>query len=342
MQVSVTYPISTESLPNKNECTALVSYRAPQEVIRESLEKWRQMPCIVYLKGTCSAGKSTFGRTLENQSKDWVFIDEDLIYIRRYRELFAQRFPKEYAIAACAISSQNLYHAFYRNQVVFHDKASESERLAAKEAVSKVQNELEDPKNVSWKRDAKEQIRSELVEKIQAAFQQHKKVLLDSWLFTAAEIQARFLSARIIRVLLYCPLPIAFDRLKKRNQEGPAMDNIESNRFTGQLMSSFCVLYSMSKKPKTPIESIAKTVLENQFAAMAREVMKANPKGVKRIFIGEEMPQDTFHKKQVDFMQPYEAENTDVLSIEPKDAQDVIINNSGSTQKALDLFISCV
>jgi hypothetical protein len=342
MQVSASQGYSNQfptELPQKTEeCTALIPYKAASEVIRESLEKWKQMPCIAYLKGTCSAGKSTFGRTLESQSRNWVFIDEDVFYIRRYCELIAERFPQEYATASCAIASSNLYHAFYRNIVVFHEKASASERTAASEAVLKVQLALEDPAKAIWKLEAKRQIQSELVAKIQAAFRERKKVLLDSWLFTAAEVQARFGEARVVRVLLYCPLPVAMLRLQKRNQEGQVAGNIESNRFTGQLMSSFCGLYAMSKTPKSPIECVEKTVFETQFAAMASDVKKANTRGAKKIFMNEEMPQDVFQRTQAQFMQPYVVESADALFIAPKDVQDVIINNSGNTQKALELF----
>ena len=334
MQVS-TSNLSVLGANEANTCTALVPYRDQDEVIRTSLAKWRAMPCIVYFKATSCAGKSTLGRAFEQQLNDWVFIDDDVIAYRQYLEAIAQRFPHEYAIVGKAVSPCNLYHAFRFKDVLFYESASDSDRVAAKDALAKVQNELDNPESSPWISAVNQQVRTELIDRVQLAFQQKKNVLVDSWFFNAGQFQEHFPGARVMRLMMYCSLPVAMQRLKKRNQEGLATENIESKRYISQLMGSFCSLYLMSKSPAQPVESVAKTELEAQFVVMTTDVKKASTTGVKKPFTRQEVALEDFEKMRAQFLLPYDSENANHLFIAPKETQDFIINGSFETQKTI-------
>lgn len=321
---------------NENTCTALVPYRAPADVLRENLSRWRALPCIIYLKGTCSAGKSTFGKTFEQQAHKWVFIDDDIIAYSSFLLAIARRFPQEYVIIERVIAPSNLYHAFCRKEVLFYENADEQVRQDAMKALSTVHDMLDAPENRPWVLEVTQQVRTEVLTKIRSVFQQGKNVFLDSWFFTAAEIQERFQTTRVIRLMLYCSLPVVAERLQKRNEEGQACGNIEAKRHVKQLMSSFCDLYEVHTNPQQPIERITKTELDTQFDLMLASVKKANVTSLKKTFTQQEATVELFEKMRAEFMHPYEVANTDSLFIAPKKAQHFIVNGSFTAQKTID------
>lgn len=206
-------------------------------------------------------------------------------------------------------------------------------------ALSAIQNELNQPQNLPWKQEVNEGIRKELIETIQLALTNEKNVLLDSWYFTAAQIQELFPATPVTRVMLYCPFPIAYKRLLKRNKESMARENLQEKRYMNQLMGSFCSLYLLSDQPAQPIQNINKKELDQIFNLIYFTLESENIHNQKQIFTFGELTQSQFQKLQIEFMQPFiELESTH-LYISPKEEQDLIIDHTlGDNQKALDLL----
>lgn len=298
-----------------------------------------KIPIIVYLKGTCCAGKSTLIQSIKQRWENLEIVDEDPIVHRTYPDAVALRFPIEYANIIKTIAEYNLYHALCAKDILFKKTATQEECIKASNALSFIQNELNQSQNLPWKEEVNEGIRREIIETIQLVLQNEKSVLLDSWYFTADQIQELFLATPVIRVMLYCPFPIAYERLLKRNKESMALENLQEKRYMNQLMGSFCSLYQISNQPSQPIQNINRQELDQIFDSIYLTLGNKNINDQKQIFTFGELSRSQFQKLQIEFMQPFmEFESTN-LYIAPKEKQDLIIDYTlGDTQKALDFL----
>ena len=104
-----------------------------------------------------------------------------------------------------------------------------------------------------------------MLEKIQSALDRGKDVLLDSWYFTADQVEEFFPETQLLRVMLYCPFARAYQRLLKRAEESHAQGNMDGKRYMCQLMGSFCSLFEVSSAPAQAIETVNRQELEETF-----------------------------------------------------------------------------
>ena len=107
---------------------------------------------IIYLKGTCCAGKTTLIQAIREKEFDLEIIDEDSVAHRRYPQAVAQRFPSAYASLVKAIAEENLYHALRINDLLFKKGVVQEARIEAEQALRMIQDELNARDNLSWKR----------------------------------------------------------------------------------------------------------------------------------------------------------------------------------------------
>lgn len=296
-------------------------------------------PIIVYLKGTCCAGKSTLIQSIGQRWENLEIVDEDPIVHRTYPNAVALRFPTEYINIIKAIAEYNLYHALRQKDILFKKSATQEECIKASNAVSFIQNELNQSQNLLWKEEVNEEIRKEIIETIQLALQNKKNILLDSWYFTADQIQELFPTTPVVRVMLYCPFPIVYERLLKRNKDSIEQENLQEKRGMNQLMGSFCSLYQMSDQPAQPIQIINRQELDKIFNSVCLTLECENIHDQEQIFTFGEYSQSRFQKLQTEFMQPFVELGSANLYISPKEKQDLIIDHAtGDIEKALDLL----
>lgn len=294
---------------------------------------------IIYLKGSCCAGKSTLIHSIKQKWENWEIVDEDPIVRRTYPDAVVLRFPFEYACLIKAIDKQNLYHALRAKDILFKKTATQEECIKASNVLNAIQNELNQSQNLPWKKEVNERIRKEIIDTIQLALKNEKNVFLDSWYFTADQIQELFPKVSVIRVMLYCPFPIAYERFLKRNKESIAQENLQEKRYMNQLMGTFCSLYQMSDQPSQPIQNINRKELDPIFNSIYLTLKNENIQDQKQIFTFEELSQSQFQKFQTEFMQPFVELESPNLYISPKEKQDLIIDYSiGDTEKAVDLL----
>lgn len=294
-------------------------------------------PVIIYLKGTCCAGKSTLMQLIEKTHPSIETVDEDAIAYETYEEAVSRKFPLEYESIAHAIAPGNRYHAIRAKDIFFNKTASEADCQVATIALDHIQNTLNHPSNRLWTKAINRRIQQKVLGKMRAALLQAKCVLLDSWDFTANQIQQVFPQTPVIRILLYCDFPAAYQRLLKRNREGIAKENIRANRYVLQLMGSFCSLYQIS--PKLSPYKIDKEMLNAAFDETALNLQ--NKKDVRQsIFTYEELSRQQFQKLREDFTSPFKEGCYEHFYIVPKEKQDLIIDNTYmETQQMMDSLI---
>lgn len=299
-------------------------------------------PVIIYLKGTCCAGKSTLIQLLEKTHPHIETVDEDAIAYETYEEAISRKFPQEYESITHAIAPENLYHAICAKDVFFKKTANGADRQIATIALDHIQKTLNHPSNRLWAKAINRRIQQKVLGKMRTALLQTKCVLLDSWGFTADQIQHVFSEVPVIRILLYCDFPTAYQRLLKRNREGIAQENIRANRYVLQLMGSFCSLYQISHKLSP--HKIDKEMLNAAFDEVDLNLLDKEDVE-KSIFTYEELSRSQFQKLREDFTRPFKDGSSEDFYIAPKDRQDLIIDNTYlETQDVMDFiqeYTSC-
>lgn len=295
-----------------------------------------QKNCIIYLKGTCSAGKSTLIRPLLNQWGNLEIVDEDSIMHRSYIEAVATRYPHEFDCIKQAIAQENLYHALREKDVLFKKTATKEECVKATNALYKIQEELNKPENLAWKQEISREIDTEVLRHIREAIEQKKNVLLDSWYIKPNHLNLYFPETKIIRVLIYSSLQNTYERFLKRNKEALIQENLLEKRYLRQLVGSFFSLYQIDTHPLQPIHEIKKHELDQVLDVISQSFKGSNPSYQKPIFTFEEISQTYFLKMKGEFLRPFE-NSGDTFYISPKEKQDIIIDNTmNDIQKALN------
>lgn len=328
--------------------TALIPYQEPAEVLRRSLAAWQKdsvtiysvpraaedQATIVYLKGTACAGKNRFAAAFEKCSK-WLCINDDPIACDVFLAAIQERFPKEYLAAARVIHVSNLYHALRYKDILFRQESNEDERKAGGEAVAFIQNELDQAENRPWVLQVNQTVRLQAMQKIETAIRNKQRVLLDSWFFTSKEVQEKFPEGRVIRLLVYCPLPVATKRLFKRNSEGLATGNIIEKRYPVNLLGSFKALFHLEQNPQQPLEVVDKSTLVAAFDLLRDEIAKVDATIPKKSFTIQQLSTPQFETLKKEFLQPFEAYKGKTLTIAPREPQNIIVANTDNLEKVI-------
>lgn len=268
---------------------------------------------ILYLKGTCSAGKSTLISTFPNS---YEVIDEDAIMHRNYVDAVASRFPDAFRVIQRSIAKENLYHALREKDVLFKD----GESPEALDALYRIQEELN--QDMPWRKAVSKGIDDEVLRKIKDAVQQSKNVVLDSWYISKERLACEFPDAKITKVLLYCPLPIAYQRFLKRNREAQVKGDLSEKRYLRQLVGSYFSLYQIVKDPNYAIHKITRHDLEPVLDAIAND-LTGDEAYKKSVFTFENFSKGQFLKMKGEFLRPFD-ETADTLYLAPKDRYDCI------------------
>jgi len=261
---------------------------------------------IIYLKGTCSAGKSTLIRSLQNQEGNLKIVDEDSIMHRCYVEAVAMRYPNELGCIKQAIAQENLYHALREKDVLLKKTATKEECAKAANALYEIQEELNKPENLAWKQEVSRGIDTEVLRHVREAIEQKENVVLDSWYIKPNHLKLHFPETKIIRVLVYCSLQTAYERFLKRNKEALIQENLLEKRYLRQLVGSFFSLYQIDTHPLQPIQEIKKHELDQVLDVISQSFKGLNPSYHKPIFTFEEISETYFFKMKTEFLRPYE------------------------------------
>lgn len=284
-------------------------------------------PFLLDLKGTCSSGKSTLIRSLQKQKLNWAIVDEDAIMQESYVEAVIERFPEESAYLKEVIASQNLYHALREKEVLFQTGSSEEEREQAHFFLRKIQQELDNPRNSAWKESVSKEIDEKVFQKIEEAFSQDQPVLLDSWYFKPARLQFLFPKMKWVRVLLYCPLPVAYERLLKRNQEAELSQNLKEKRYLRQLIGSFCSMYRIDEDPSEALEVIFKEKWDECLSQMLEQIDPQIRMQPKPLFTAPSLSVEQFTKIVEAFFKPVENEAQNYF-LHPKQSFDLVLDST--------------
>lgn len=276
-------------------------------------------PYIIHIKGTCSSGKSTLMRCWTKESESLAIVDEDAIMHKRYVDAVSERFPEAFDSIQKVIAKENLYHALREKDVLYKSAPSEE----AVNALTMIQEELN--QDLPWKQLVSREIDMEVLNGIEAGLRAGKNVLLDSWYITPERLRIEFRGIKIIKVLLYCPLPLAYERFLKRNKKAHAIGNLSEKRYLRQLIGSFTSLYQINSAPLKPIQNITREELDPVFDEMENSLTGDGPYK-KPIFTFEEISKGHFLDMKEGFLRPFTVP-AEEFYLEPKAPYDIILIN---------------
>lgn len=296
---------------------------------------------IIYLQGSCSSGKSTLIRGLQEEVKDIIVVDEDSIMHEAYVAAVAKRFPVQFSQIQLTIAPENLYHALREKEILFKKNADDGAQAKSKASLKSIQDELDSPENLPWKQAISKSIDSQVLSQISEALLKGNHVLLDSWYIKPKRLKEEFPDKPIIRVLLYSPLAKAYERFLRRNKLAAEQGNLLEKRYPRQLLGSFFSLYQISSDHEQPIHRIQKSTLEPTLEAISHSFSGEEPTYNKPVFTFQEPSFAYFLQLKENFLRPFE-KNHD-LYISPREPQDIIIDNTeNEARKAVLLLLkSC-
>lgn len=305
-----------------------------------SIESVKKSSCIIYLKGSCSAGKSTFIQSLLDCGQKIEVIDEDSIMQKTYVNAIAGRFPYEYACIKRVISQENLYHAIREKDVLFKTNTCEDERKKAADALCVLQEELNRTENASWKQKVSHSIDLQVLQHTKQAIEKGNIVLLDSWYINPEHLEFSFPETKLCKVLLYCSFKNAYERFIKRNDKALEEENLSEKRYIRQLIGSFISLYEISGRSDGAIELVNKFELQKVFSTIASSLKNGPDFYQKQIFTFEEISKPYFMKLENEFLLSIEKswENETQLYIRPKEKYHIILNNEKSNENIIYLL----
>ncbi len=290
---------------------------------------------IIYLKGTCSSGKSSSTHAFREDSR-WVVIDEDRLVIAYYVEFWKKAYPEELAIIEHAIEPHNIFIAIKRNMICFREGASFDDQKNAKEALSSIQKKILST-YATWKLEPHKEIRECIEKKIEEAEIAKKQVLLDSWFYTSQQIQQLFPKTIVSTVMLYSPLDICIERLRQRNLDCDRKSDFREKRYKHNVLLSFFSLYALSSKPKGSITEISKNALRELFLQIDKD-LSSDP-SYALAPIEKEISKEAFQRSAAEFLKPFEESTSEILYLVPKSEQDLIVNSSLLDKESLGLFL---
>lgn len=287
---------------------------------------------IVMLRGSCSAGKSSFGKALEQLSPAWKYVDEDAIYVPTLVEEIKSLFPEDFALVASITEPYNCFNAIKRSEYNFLTSAQEEEKRNAQYAAQRIQATLNNKDRYpSYQAAFYQKVRSKTLDSAHTARTEHKNILIDCWLFSKEQLQELFEDTDIFEIILYTPIEQCVGNLKKRNEQALLSNHLASKRFYGQLLSSFDAFYVLTEAPTdTTIDRISATTLKNLVQALRSEVTPTDVPYEKLLFVWQEFNLQALQQWHQQLLASCTSTSTN-LYIQSKQAYAFVLNTTDKT-----------
>lgn len=280
---------------------------------------------VIFLKGSCSSGKTTLLSTLIQDLPELQIIDEDSLVYERYTEAVKKRFPDKYFLIEKALGYKNIYPALRYNKISFKETVSFEERVLVEQILFDLQNELNDLSNLPWKKGVSESISVEIIHKIGSFLKEDKISIVDAWYVTPEEIERKYSEVSTHSVLLYCPFEIVYERFQKRNKDAYQSGCMEEFRYIRQLLSFFS-LFQIRSSSENSIEPVDIDKLNQIFDAIENSLDKEETTDPKPNFTFEEVSKSQFREFREKIMAETKNRNSESFYISPTKKYDLILD----------------
>jgi hypothetical protein len=174
---------------------------------------------------------------------------------------------------------------------------------------------------------------------MEAALSSGKNVLVESLMMTPESLLDRFESYKIIKAFAYCPLEIALERLRKRNEEALTKHNYYSKRFLKQVLLGYQQFYSLSRNSSQFFTSYLVDDLLVWFDRLSTTIVQNCKEENQAIFALREFNLLEFNRFRTEFI-PSSLQSFETLFLEPKKEYDIILytGNTTPSESALQLL----
>lgn len=199
---------------------------------------------IVFLRGPCSAGKSSICKALSQQDKSWKSIDEDDYRIRVTLRAIKKEFPLQFAVIKKSINKCNRYHALQRKEILFKETTNEQRKQLVLKSIDDIQNAMvSNPQYSDFTSQVDSITRNKLITDITKYASKGYNVIVDSWFLKEEDFQLFKKKFPFLLGIAYAPLQVLLERVNKRNAAAYKTNNLISKRFIRQVLESFSNSY---------------------------------------------------------------------------------------------------
>ncbi len=232
---------------------------------------------IIFLEGTCSAGKTSLCREVVARSEQWKMISLDARYREQDLERIAKMFPYEYAAVAKVIAEENIFYAIKRRQILFLEDTLRQDKRRALNAIRAIQKTLDDPANKHEQKEffseVKRQVKTEAKQYLDDGF----NVIFDG-IFVGHDMPEDYhndLDAKVLIVLAYCPFDEIVRRHIGRNNVGMILS--DRHRFFYPIFSGFNDLYDIVDADHATLDTATKTTIKNALDDIENALVAKSP-----------------------------------------------------------------
>lgn len=219
-------------------------------------------PRIAILMGSGSAGKTTIGQVLKDNT-DWHVVDEDILFYDLRMRCLEKTVPDEYATIKKAIDYGNILHAIILDNIVFKESCDDEDCAKAIIAIKSIK---EIYRQIGYKFNE-----NDVLAEIQNGLDAQKNVLVVRWFTKVETIKEKFIDTQVLTSLAFCSLLCCYKRFKGRNKKSP-----NDKRIYQQLVPHYVELFKLTNDLSSGAAQFKKYELELWFDKISRRVKPDN------------------------------------------------------------------
>lgn len=297
---------------------------------------------LVFLRGSCSVGKSSLCKELAKCDPQWKYVSEDDFCISQFIEFLLKLFPVQMKTISQAIARENMFNAINRYEVLFKDNATYEEQQQAWKAIAEIKTYLDDPCNNNQRKAIGLKTKYSILEHVYYYLVCGFNVIVDSWMFTQEEIdQFRKDFNMTHRVFAYCPLKFVLARLKERYTIAINQKNFHEKKVYKQALSSYFAKVQPAKE-ESALDVISRQEIEGAIEDIMAHIASLPPRecGKNKQFSRSEFSQEELQEFIQEVYKNFGFDSRDVIAIEPAEKHDFIIRtDEGDPQQCAQLLL---
>lgn len=236
-----------------------------------------------------------------------------------------------------SIAPYNRFHAIKRNKVIFYDTADAQSQSQALVALKGIQDFFDSTQVKIFRESFSIAFQQKVQQKIEQEFNNGNTVVLDCMASTPEIIKSWFPEARIVKVLVFCPLAVCCERLRKRNQEAITHKNLYNERVYKHFLTSYMNFYHMTGDCTYALQASDKQEFEAFFDKLDSECSYSEAMSAFDSFVTKELTHDELTALRKKFIRE---DLQGMVFIEPKKNYDIVLDTSKmSPQEAAQTVI---
>lgn len=282
-------------------------------------------PVAAFLHGTSSSGKSSLSQHIAAH-ENWKVVAS--LYWDYFPQYLHKSFPAEFACISAAIEHESITHAVRRNNRIFKQEITDSQKQNALEAINTIQNIFSD---FNTRNEHMNKFKEYTFDRLQTCLKSNAHTLIDLGWYVKIEDVQKIYPGPIVQFLAYCSLNEIIHRIVKRNQEAAARNITFNSRFFMEGLTAFLRLYDITDQPTGAIDTLTKESLEQSLNLVTEHINKNQQPSNDNRFIVKEFTLSEFEQYKTSLLKKFE--NATTLYVVPRIHYDILIRTEQLSPK---------